>query len=178
MNGQRTAGLLAEFEKPEEVVAAARAAYGAGYRRLDAFTPYPVEHLSEAIGFPRDSVAAFVLAGGLVGGAGGYLLQYWAAVLSYPLNVGGRPFHSWPSFIPVTFELTVLIGSLFAVASFMLLNGLPRPHHPVFEEPAFKRASRDRFFLYLEAADPLFDEAGARSFLQGLKPLGVYAVPA
>lgn len=173
-----TAGMLAEFDTPEAILGAAQAAYAAGYRKLDAFTPYPVRELSEAIGFTRDRVAAFVLAGGLAGGIGGYLLQYWAAVLSYPINVGGRPFHSWPSFIPVTFELTVLFASLSAVVSFIVLNGLPKPYHPVFNEPRFALASRDRFFLYLEAEDPLFEAAGARRFLEGLGSRGVYEVPA
>ena len=175
---RRTAGMLAEFETPEAILDAARAAYGAGYRQLDAFTPYPVRHLSEAIGFTHDRVAAFVLAGGLLGGVGGYLLQCWAAIWSYPINVGGRPFHSWPSFIPVTFELTVLCASLFAVLSFLFLNGLPQPYHPVFNEPRFLLASRDRFFLYLEAGDPLFDAATARGFLKDLGAHGVYEIAA
>lgn len=177
MTAGRLAGLLAEFDKPQAVLDAARAAYGAGYRRMDAFTPHPVKHLAEAIGFRRDAVAGLVLAGGLTGGTVGYLLQYWAAVVGYPLNVGGRPLHSWPSFIPVTFELTVLCASLFAVLSLLVLNGLPKPYHPVFNEPRFALASRDRFFLYLEAADPLFDEDRTRAFLRSLGAQGVYAVP-
>jgi hypothetical protein len=113
----------------------------------------------------------------VLGAAAGYAMQYWAAVVSYPMNVGGRPYHSWPAFVPVVFELGVLGAALFSVLGMLALNGLPMPYHPVFHEPRFRRASRDRFFLCLEATDPQFEAQSARAFLQQLSPLGIYDVP-
>ncbi len=162
-------GLMAEFRDPNEVVAAARRAYQAGYRRMDGFSPFPIEELSEALGWrTRGRLPKLVLAGGLLGAGGGYLLQYWVSVHAYPLNVGGKPLHSWPAFIPITFELGILFAAFAAVLGMLWLNGLPRPHHPVFNAPNFALATTDRFFLCIEAADPLFDRAATRRFLEGL----------
>jgi hypothetical protein len=169
-------GLLAEFEDAERLLAAAGRAREAGYRRLDAYSPFPIHGLAEAIGFRRNLVAPLVLLGGLVGGASGFALQYWISVMAYPVNVGGRPLNSWPAFIPVTFEMTVLIAAVTAVLGMLALNGLPMPYHPLFNVPRFALASRDRFFLCIEAADPQFDAEATRRFLQGLHPLEVHDV--
>jgi len=164
-------GLMAEFHDPTEVVAAARRAYAEGYRRMDGFSPFPIEELSEALGWhTRGRLPKMVLAGGLTGAVGGYLLQYWTAVHAYPLNVGGKPLHSWPAFIPIAFELGILFAAFAAVLGMLGLNGLPRPHHPVFNAPNFALASTDRFFLCIEASDPLFDRAATRRFLESLNP--------
>jgi hypothetical protein len=173
----RLYGLLAEFDSPTALVAAARRAHEAGYRRLDAYTPFPVEGLDEALGVRPTRLPLLVLAGGAAGCLGGYLMQYYASVVAYPLNIGGRPLHSWPAFIPVTFEMTVLAAALAAVLSMLALNGLPMPYHPVFNVPEFALASRDRFFLCLEATDPQFDEEATRRFLTDLQPRGVWEVP-
>ncbi|HXE89465.1 MAG TPA: DUF3341 domain-containing protein [Terriglobales bacterium] len=170
-------GLLAEFDSPTAIVLAARRAHEAGYRRMDAYTPFPIEELTEAIGFHHTRLPAIVLCGGILGGLGGYALQYWASVIEYPVIVGGKPFHSWPSFIPVTFETTVLIAALSAVLGMLALNGLPMPYHPVFNVPEFALASNNRFFLCLEAEDEQFDPAVSRRFLEGLGPSGVWEVP-
>jgi hypothetical protein len=163
-------GLLAEFRDANALVEAAARVHGAGYRRLDAYTPFPVEGLAEVLGFHERRLPMVVLAGGLAGAAAGYGLQYWVSAIAYPLNVGGRPLHSWPAFIPVTFELTILVAALAAVLGMLALNGLPMPYHPVFNVPRFALASRDRFFLLIEAADPRFDRAETRRFLEGLGP--------
>jgi hypothetical protein len=171
-------GLMAEFRDPTAVVAAARAAHAQGYRRLDAYTPYPIEELAEALGHhSRGRLPRIVALGGLIGGASGFLLQYWASVHAYPLNVGGRPLNSWPAFIPITFETAVLAAALAAVLGMLALNGLPMPYHPAFNVPEFALASRDRFFLCIEARDPRFDPEATRRFLEGLGPSGVYDVP-
>lgn len=170
-------GLMAEFHEPGDVVAAARRAYDTGYRKMDAYTPYPIEELSEALGWhTRGRLPKLVLLGGLVGAAGGYLLQYYTTVIAYPMNVGGRPLHSWPAFIPVTFETGVLCAALTAVLAMLALNGLPRPYHPVFNAPNFALASTDRFFLCLEAEDPLFDPEETRRFLESLGPAEISKV--
>jgi hypothetical protein len=162
-------GLLAEFDNPSDLVAAARRAYAEGYRRMDAFTPFPVEGLAEAIGFRDTRLPLVVLLGGLLGGGGGFFMQYYASAIDYPLNVGGRPLNSWPAFIPVTFELTILVAALAAVLGMLALNGLPMPYHPVFNVPRFARATRDRFFLCIEASDPRFDREATRRFLTDLQ---------
>ena len=170
-------GLMAEFNSPSELLAATRQAYGAGYRHMDAYSPFPVHGLDQALHLPKDRVALICLVGGVLGGGGAYLLQWWINTIAYPLNIGGRPFHSWPSFIVVTFEMTVLFAGIAAVCGMLGLNGLPRPHHPVFNVDRFAAASRDRFFLAIEAEDPLFDPGRTREFLQGMKPNAVEEVP-
>lgn len=169
-------GLMAEFDSPSALVAAANAARRDGYQRMDAYSPIPIEELHEALGFHHTRLPLIVLAGGLVGGLGGYGLQYWSSVLEYPLNIGGRPFHSWPSFIPVTFETTILGAALAAVLGMLALNGLPMPYHPVFNAPRFALASRSRFFLCIEARDPRFDREATQRFLESLDPRGVSEV--
>ena len=157
--------LMAEYEGAESLVAAAQTAHDAGYRHAEAYAPYAVEGLAEAIGFRRSRIPAFTLIGGLIGGAGGYFLQWYAAVRSYPEEIGARPLHSWPMFIPVTFELTVLGAALAAFLGVLLANRLPRLVHPVFDAPDFDLASRNRFFLFLLEDDPAFDEANALALL-------------
>jgi hypothetical protein len=170
-------GLVAEFERPADLLRAARSAYDKGYRKMDAYTPFPVEDLAEALGFRRTRLPLVVLLGGIVGCAGGFFLQYWMAVLEYPINVGGRPLNSWPMFIPITFELTVLVAALSAVLGMLAMNGLPTPYHPLFHLPRFALATRDRFFLCIEARDPLFDLGQTRQFLASLNPREVSEVP-
>jgi hypothetical protein len=169
-------GLLAEFGDENALVAATRKVREAGYTNLDAYTPYPVEGLAEALGFHRSRVPLVVLAGGILGAAGGYFLQYWLNVLDYPINVGGRPLNSIPSWIIVTFELTILSAALFAVLGMLALNGLPRPNHPVFNVPEFALASTNRFFLAVEASDARFDSRATREFLESLGTKGVWDV--
>ena len=163
-------GLMAEFDTPTAIVAAARRAYAEGYRRMDTYTPFPVEGLAEELHFHRTRVPLIVLLGGLTGCLGGYFLQYWIMAIYWPVNVGGRPLNSWPMFIPVTFELTVLLAALSAVLGMLALNGLPHPYHPVFNVPRFSLASQDRFFLCIEASDPRFDRSATRCFLESLAP--------
>jgi hypothetical protein len=171
-------GLMAEFASPEELLAATRRARDAGYRQLDAYSPFPVEGLSDALGFRRAGVRPIVLVGGILGAATGYALQWWTMAVDFPINVGGRPYNSLPAFIPITFELMVLFGSLFALVGMLALNGLPMPYHPVFNVAAFDRASRDRFFLCIRTRDPRFHPDATRRFLEGLRPIGVFDVPA
>jgi len=163
-------GLMAEFETPEDLLAAAERARDAGYQRMDAYTPFPVEGLAEAIGFRRTWLPLIVLVGGIIGCVGGYFLQYWISVIDYPLNIGGRPLHSWPAFVVVTFELTILVAALSAVLGMLALNGLPMPYHPVFNVPRFAFATRDRFFLCIEATDPKFHPDETRRFLERSQP--------
>ena len=170
-------GLMAEFAEPEAVVAAARRAHQEGYRCLDAHSPFPVEGLADALGRKPTTLPRYVLLGGLCGGLGGYLMQWYALAVDYPVNVGGRPFHSWPAFVPITFELTILAAALSAVLCMLLLNRLPQPHHPVFNVPEFGRASTDRFFLCVESCDPRFDPQVTRRFLESLGSLSVREVP-
>ncbi|HXR09838.1 MAG TPA: DUF3341 domain-containing protein [Candidatus Acidoferrales bacterium] len=172
----RVYGLLAEFKQPEQLLAAAKEARAAGYRRMDGYTPFAVEGLPQALGRRSTHVPLLTLIGGIVGGTGGFLLQYWAATIAYPLNVGGRPFNSWPMFIPITFEMTILGAALSAVLGMLALNGLPMPYHPLFNEPRFALASRDRFFLCIEARDPRFDLAKTREYLESLGPQAVMEV--
>jgi hypothetical protein len=166
-------GLLAEFDSPEELVAAGERAYADGYRRLDAYTPFPVHGLAEAIGFRTNRLPLLVLLGGIVGAGVGFFSQYYAAVIDYPINVGGRPLNSWPAFIPITFEVTILVAATTAVLGMLALNGLPQPYHPVFNAPRFALATRDRFFLCIEATDTRFDSEATRRFLEGLGAKGV-----
>jgi ActD protein len=172
----RIYGLLAEFEKPEQLISAANRAREAGYRRMDAYTPFPVHGLPEALGRKHSFVPLITLIGGLAGATGGFTLQYWISKVSYPINVGGRPFNSWPAFIPVTFEMTILGAALSAVLGMLALNGLPMPHHPLFNEPRFALASRDRFFLCVEARDRRFDRAETRRLLESLTTRAVMEV--
>lgn len=166
-------GLMAEFDDATALVSAAREARRAGYTRLDAFSPLPIEELNEALQLPRTKLPWIVFFGGLSGTIAGYGLQYWASVIHYPLNIGGRPYHSMPSFIVPAYETTILFAAFAAVIGMIVLNGLPRPHHPVFNVPQFAAASSDRFFLLIEARDPKFDLTATRRFLEELKPAGV-----
>jgi hypothetical protein len=168
-------GLAAEFETDAELMHAAEQAYGQGYRRMDGYTPFPIEGLAEALG-KRTRIPLLVLCAGIVGGCSAYFMEWFANVVSYPMNIGGRPLHSWPAFVPITFELTVLGAALTAFFFSLGLNGLPRPYHPMFNLPAFERASQDRFFLCIEADDALFDQGKTRAFLESLGPLMVAEV--
>jgi hypothetical protein len=176
---RRTAlhGVMAEFVTAQQILEAARRAHEAGYRVMDAYTPYPVEGLAAELELPRTRVPFVVLVAGLVGAAVGFLMQYWSMAVDYPFNVGGRPHNSWPVFIPITFEVMVLVASFAALFGMLFLNGLPRPHHPVFNVPSFVHASQDRFFLCIEATDPLFDRERTRQFLAGLGPREIAEVP-
>ena len=169
-------GLLAEFNDPNELIAAVRRARDAGYQRLDAYTPFPIEELAEALGMHRNRLPWIVLCGGIAGAMIGLSLQYWTSVIDYPINVGGRPFFSLPAFIPVTFECSVLFAALSAVLGMLALNGLPMPYHPVFNVPRFALATRDRFFLCIEAIDPKFDRDETRRFLERSVPREVSEV--
>jgi len=170
-------GLMAEFESPTELTLAARKAYDEGYRKIDAYSPFPIEEVSEAVGFGHSRVPLVVLVGGLLGGTGGYLMQYWISALNYPINVGGRPLNSWPAFIVVTFEMTILGAALFAVFGMLALNRLPMPYHPAFNVGRFAFASKDRFFLCIEAADPKYDRVQTEAFLRALSPKHISEVP-
>jgi hypothetical protein len=169
-------GLMAEFRTPEEIIVAAEKARDEGYRMIDAYTPFPVDGLAQAIGFKKNKMPLITLLGGIAGGALAYWLQYYASVLNYPLNIGGRPYHSWPAFIPVTFELTILGAAFAAVFGMLLMNGLPKPYHPVFNCPEFSRASSDRFYLCVQSCDPLFDLVYTRRFLDSIAFERVYEV--
>lgn len=168
-------GLMAEFTTPDEVVAAAKRAVAAGYTKLDCYTPYPIEELGEILGH-HSPLPSIVLGGGIVGLLGGWGLEYWASTIAYPMNIGGRPFNSWVSFIPVAFETTVLLAAFSAVLGMLALNGLPEPYHPVFNVPTFALASKDRFFLCIEAKDPRYDFDKTWSFLLRLSPRAVSEV--
>jgi len=171
-------GLMAEFRTAEQILEATRRARQEGYRQMDAYTPYTVEGLAEELDLPRTRVPFVVLMGGLVGAGIGFFMQYWSMAVDYPLNVGGRPHNSWPVFIPVTFELMVLVAAFAAILGMFFLNGLPQPYHPVFNVARFARASQDRFFLCIEALDPQFDLERTRQFLANLHPEGeVHVVP-
>jgi hypothetical protein len=162
-------GVMGEFETAKQLIEAAEKTREAGYRRIDAYAPFPVEGLSEALGLRRSWVPFVTLIGGLLGGLSGFAFQYWVNVYSYPMNIGGRPLNSWPAFIPVTFELTILGASTFAVFGMLAMNKLPQPHHPVFNVPRFTHASTDRFFLCIEARDKKFHLAETARFLQNLQ---------
>ena len=171
-------GLMAEFSTPEQLLEAARRTQNAGYRRIDAFAPFPIEGLADAVGFRRTRLPLVVLIAGIIGGSTGFYLQYYAAAVSYPLNVGGRPLNSWPAFIPITFELTILFAAFAAVFGMLAMNGLPTPYHPVFNVRRFALASRDRFFLCVKARDPMFDIKKTRQFLETLNSRGVSEIEA
>lgn len=176
MREQGIYGVMAEFDSPSALVSAARAARAKGYRNLDAYSPFPIEELTDALHLHKNKLPLIVLAGGVIGGLTGFFLQYWIAVVYFPINIAGRPLNSWPSFIVITFELTILFASLSAVLGMMALCGLPMPYHPVFNVARFSAASRNRFFLCIEAADPLFDRAQTSQFLGTLEPKEVSEV--
>jgi len=164
------AGIMAEFKGHEELLRAAEEAYAAGYRRMDAYSPFPVQGLAKALGREGSVIPMVVLVGGITGGVGGFFMEWFAATVSYPIDVGGRPLNSWVAFIPISFELTILCAALSAVISMLAFNRLPQPHHPVFNVPEFARASSDRFFLCIESTDPRFDRRETGNFLQSLHP--------
>src|SRR5437868_14258034 len=165
----RLYGVMAQFDSPSALVAAARETYAAGYRRINGYSPFPIEELSEAIGFKRSVLPIIVLIGGIIGALGGFFMQYWMEVIDYPINVGGKPFNSWPAFIPITFECTVLVAAFSAVLGMLALNKLPQPYHPVFNAPNFALATRDRFFLSIESNDPGFKYSEATQFMKTLE---------
>ena len=177
MKDAGTYGLMAEFDNLNDAITAARRTYGAGYRKIDAYSPFPVEELSEAIGFHKNGVALVCLIGGLLGGTGAFTLQWWINTISYPVNIGGRPLNSWPSFIIVTFEMTILFGGLSAVFGMLALNGLPMPYHPVFNVACFESVTKDHFFVMIFSSDKNYDATGTRKFLEGLGPISVSEVP-
>ena len=172
----RLYGLMAEFEEHEQLLEAAKRAHEAGYRKMDAYSPFPIDGLAEALGHEHTCVPLITLLGGMAGGLGGYFMEWYSMAKLYPINVGGRPHNSWPNFIPITFELTVLIASLSAFIAVLVLNRLPELHHPVFNSPEFRRASIDRFFLCIEMEDPKFDRSATRRFLESLEAHGVTEV--
>jgi hypothetical protein len=168
-------GVMAEFATPDELVEATRKAAAAGYKDVEAYSPIPIEGLAEELGF-HTKLPLLVLIAGIIGAISGFALEYWISVIDYPINIGGRPLNSWPSFIPVVFECTVLFAGITAVVGMIALNKLPEPYHPVFNVDRFELASDDRFFLAIDASDPKFDREGVKSFLQGLGAAGVYEV--
>lgn len=169
-------GITAEFDNPDDLLAATERAYAEGYRKMDAYTPFPVHGLPEALGHRGVRLPWIVLIGGIVGAITGFMLQWYTAVIGYPHNIGGRPANSWPSFIPITFELTILCAALAAIFGMLALNGLPEPYHPLFNVPSFELASRSHFFLCIEATDPKFDIEQTRQFLETLAPGNVSVV--
>lgn len=169
-------GLMAEFDDPNALVAAAKRTYEAGYRRIDAFSPYPIEEAWEAIGQHDRRLSFIVLAGGITGLLAGLGLQEWVHQIAYPMNIAGKPLNSWPQFVPVIFELTILFAAIAAVVGMLVLNGLPQPYHPVFNVQRFEHATRDKFFLLVESTDPKFDRTTTRDFLKGLNPSEVNEV--
>ena len=177
MKRTHTYGLMAEFDNPTDLVVAARKTYEAGYKKIDAYSPFPIEELSEAIGFHHNGVALVVLVGGILGCLSGFAMQWWIATISYPVNVGGRPYLSTPAFIVVTFEMTILFAVLAAVFGMLALNGLPMPYHPVFNVPRFAFATKDRFFLIVFSSDPKYNVIATRDFLESLAPRSISEVP-
>jgi hypothetical protein len=169
-------GLLARFESPQALVDAAHRVHEAGYKRVDAYTPYPVEAVIEALHLHDSKVPWLVFLGGCAGAAAGYAMQYYAAVVAYPMNIAGKPMHFWPMNIPIAFEMTVLLAAFAAVFGMLALNGLPMPYHPLFNVDSFKRASQDGFFLCIEGRDPKFDRSATAKFLEGLAPAEVHEV--
>ncbi len=176
MTGQRIWGLLAEFDSPEALIRAARAVDENGYVCFDAFSPSPLEELSEVVRLRRPWLPRIVLIAGLSGGGSGFLLQWWISAVAYPLDVGGRPLLSWPAFIPVTFELTILCAAFGAVVGMLMLNGLPAPYHPVFNVPQFRSATVNGFFLAIESRDKQFRPDETLRFLESLNPLEINTI--
>ena len=170
-------GVMAEFNDAQALMDAAHAARKAGYTRMDAYSPFPIHGLDDAIGFHESIMSKIVLAAGILGGSGGFFMCWYANVIAYPMNIGGKPYNSWPAWIPITFECTILLAALTAVFGMIAINGLPMPYHPVFNVRRFSHASRDKFFLAIEATDPKFDVLGARKFLHTLGPREVSDVP-
>jgi hypothetical protein len=169
-------GLMAEFDNPTALVVAIHKARAAGYRSMDAYSPFPIEEVAEALHIHDRLLPMLVFLGGLAGCVGGFALAAWTSAVDYPINVGGRPFLSWPSFLPVTFECTVLVAAATCVLGLLALNGLPMPYHPVFNVPQFALATREKFFLCIEATDPQFHREETRRFLEGLEALSVAEV--
>lgn len=176
-NGHDLYGVAAEFPSAADLLQAARQVREAGYRQFDTFSPLPIHGMEDAVGQKFTKLPWIVFIAGLTGAAFGFWLQYWTSVIDYPLNIGGKPLNSWPAFIPITFECTILFAGLTSALSMVLMNGLPRPHHPVFNIPNFERASADRFFICIESEDPKFDREATRAFLEGLNPDAVSEVP-
>lgn len=170
-------GMMAEFGTGDELIAATCRARDAGYTRMDGYSPYPIGEVADALGFPRSEIGTIMFIGGICGACLGFMLQYYLIGIDYQLNVGGKPFFSWPMFIPISWELLVLTASLTGLIGLLALCGLPQPYHPVFNVPEFARATRDRFFLVIEAVDPQFDPARTREFLQTLNPMSIAEVP-
>ncbi len=168
--------IAAEFDTPEALIAASEKTRDAGFSKFEAYTPFPVHGLADAMGLKRPILAWVIFAGGLLGMVGGFGLAYWVSAIEQPYNIGGRPFNSWPSFIPITFETTVLLASLTAVFGMIAFNGLPRPHHPIFNHPRFDQVMDDRFLLTIESDDPKFDREQTAEFLRGLGPAEVVEV--
>lgn len=170
-------GVMAEFDTPSELVDAANRVREAGYTKTDAFSPFPLHEIDEALGIKRSILPLLVFGGGVTGLLSGLALQIFVHYIDYPLNIGGRPYISIPSFVPPSYELTILLAGFTAVFGMLFLNGLPRPYHPVFNVPRFALATREKFFLIIEAADPKYDHAEVRSFMESLNPQEVFDVP-
>jgi len=170
-------GLMAEFDSAQALVDAAKKTHEAGYKKIDAYSPFPIEGLAEEIGMHFDEVPLTVLIGGIIGGCTGYLMQYWMSAVDYPLNIGGKPPHSWPAFIVITFEMTILFAGISAVLGMLAFNGLPMPYHPVFNVPRFAFASKDRFFLIVFSSDKKYNPTETRRFMEGLDPKSISEVP-
>ncbi len=178
-NSPKIYGILARFPDSETLVKATRAVTEDGYRHIDAYTPFPVEELSKALRLPPSRLPLAILAGGIIGGLTGYLMQFYATVIDVPLNIGGRPLHSWPAYIPITFELTILLAAFGGVIGLFVFTGFPQPYHPVFNSEDFqKHGTQDGFYLGIEARDPKFDLADTRKFLENLGAILVTEIEA